>query len=184
MDLSPRHEIDDQDKFRRDQLKSRRIKVYFATLILVIVGGFVAIQGLRNATLFFRNVDEAIIERADLGERRFRLQGKVIPGTVSDDEGVTVFEIVHECEVAKVRHITDPPELFSSPWIPVVLEGRWTKGAVENINGPESYYFLSDRMLVKHTNEYVSVNEERLEQSVPDDVAMSCEFLSDLRDES
>ena len=65
-----------------------------------------------------------------------------------------------------------------------MLEGRWTKGAVENINGRDSYYFLSDRMLVKHTNEYVSVNEERLEQSVPDDAAMSCEFLSDLREES
>ena len=81
MDLSPRHEVDDQDKFRRDQLKSRRIKVYFATLILVIAGGFAAIQGLRNATLFFRNVDEAIIERADLGERRFRLQGKAVSYT-------------------------------------------------------------------------------------------------------
>ena len=60
MDLSPRHEIDDQDKFRRDQLKSRRTKVYFAALILVVAGGFVAIQGLRNATLFFRNVDAIV----------------------------------------------------------------------------------------------------------------------------
>ncbi len=168
MDLTPRHELeDDVEQLRRGLLRGRRFKVALVAVVLVVIAAFVLIQGLRNATLFFRNVDEAIEQREELGDRRFRLQGRVIPTTVLTDGGVTTFDVVHNCEVASVRHVTDPPELFESPWIPVVLEGKWTPGAVTVLGGADDHYFLSDRMLVKHTNEYASANEERVSLDPP-----------------
>ena len=175
MDLTPRHELeDDVDEVRRGLLRSRRFKVAVAAVVLVVVAAFVIIQGLRNATLFFRNVDEAIEQRDDLGDRRFRLQGRVVPTSVTADGGVTTFDVVHNCQVASVRHITDPPELFESPWIPVVLEGKWTPGDVVTLGGDDDHYFLSDRMLVKHTNEYASVNEQRVTIHPPDGFLDGC----------
>ena len=186
MDLSPRHELDDVDGVRRSLLRSRRTKVVLASVVLVVIAGFVLIQGLRNATffdslgaahtatLFFRNVDEAVAERDELGDRRFRLQGRVVPASVTSEGGVTTFDVVFNCRVAAVRHLTDPPDLFESPWIPVVLEGRWTPGEVTTVGGTDSHYFLSDRMLVKHTNEYGAENEERVALDPPEGFLDSC----------
>ena len=167
MDLTPRHKLDEVDELRRGLLSSRRLKVGLVTMALVVAAGFVLIQGLRNATLFFRNVDEAIEQREDLGDRRFRLQGRVIPASVTSDGGVTTFDVVFNCHVASVRHVTDPPELFESPWIPVVLEGHWSEGDVVNAGGADDYFFLSDRMLVKHTEEYTAENEARVSSEPP-----------------
>ncbi|MDG2111989.1 MAG: cytochrome c maturation protein CcmE [Actinomycetota bacterium] len=180
MDLSPRHDLDEADDVRRGMLASRRVKVTAVAAVLVVVAGFVIIQGLRNATLFFRNVDEAIEQRDDLGERRFRLQGRVIPASVANEGGVTTFEVIHNCQVASVRHLTDPPELFESPWIPVVLEGKWTEGEVGNSGGSDDHFFLSDRMLVKHTNEYAAENENRVALEPPTGFLDGCS--SDLAD--
>ena len=174
MDLSPRHELDDVDGVRRSLLRSRRTKVVLASVVLVVIAGFVLIQGLRNATLFFRNVDEAVAERDELGDRRFRLQGRVVPASVTSEGGVTTFDVVFNCRVAAVRHLTDPPDLFESPWIPVVLEGKWTPGEVATVGGTDTHYFLSDRMLVKHTNEYGAENEERVTLEPPEGFLDGC----------
>ncbi len=159
-------------------VRRRRIAVGIVVALLVLAGAFIAIQGLRNATLFFRNVDEAVAQADELGDRRFRLQGRVVLGTVATSGGVTTFDVVHNCAIASVQHTTDPPELFDSPWIPVVLEGSWrasassegaaTQGASNqgaSNEDAQGRYFLSDRMLVKHTNEYEAANAERLADS-------------------
>ncbi len=130
--------------------------------ILVMVAGFVAIRYLPGATTFFRNADEAIAERVELGDRRFRLQGRVVPSSVAVDAGVTTFEVIHNCASVAVRHTVDPPDLFESPWIPVVLEGRWVRGDVVTVAGRDTHFFSSDNMLVKHTNEYVAANADRI----------------------
>lgn len=174
MDLSPRHELDDVDEVRRRMLRSRTTRVTLVALVLVVVAAFVLFQGLRNATLFFRNVDEAIEQRDELGSRRFRLQGRVIPTSVTTDGGVTTFEVVHNCQVAAVRHVTDPPELFESPWIPVVLEGHWEGGDTTTVAGEVDYFFLSDTMLVKHTEEYRAENEYRVATEAPDGLLSDC----------
>ena len=93
-----------------------------------------------------------------------------------NESGITVFEIVHNCVVAEIRHSGDPPELFESPWIPVVLEGKWSEGTVQTLAGSDSHYFFSDRMLVKHTNEYASANEERISEAPPDGFLEECAF--------
>ena len=176
MDLSPRHDIGEPGELRRKVHRGRRWAVLGITAVLIGAGACVTAQGLRNATLFFRNVDEAVEQRVELGDRRFRLQGRVIPSSVRSESGVTTFQIVHDCAVASVRHVADPPELFSAPWIPVVLEGGWMFGQVRTFAGTDTHYFLSDRMLVKHTNEYASVNEQRISEKAPDGFLDDCPF--------
>ena len=175
-DLSPRTELDDAETMRREMRAGRRRWVWAFVAVLVLVAGFVVVQFLRDATLFFRNVDEAIEQRADLGDRRFRLQGRVIPASVDSSTGVVTFELMHNCAVAGVRHLTDPPELFDNPWIPVVLEGHWEPGPVDLVTGTDSHVFVSDRMLVKHTNEYSSDFEARIESNLPADFFDGCDI--------
>lgn len=177
-DLQPRHPLGDDDRAAARQAVGRRRKRIVAGVValLLIVGGAAAIAGLRNATLFFRNADEAIAERDALGERRFRLQGRVVPSSVASDGGVTVFDVMHDCAAVSVRHGTDPPALFESPWIPVVLEGRWVRGEVDTVAGRDTHYFSSDNMLIKHTNEYADANAERVSDEAPAGFTDDCGF--------
>jgi len=176
MDLTPRHEVEAPDQVRQRMHLRRRWSVLVIALVLIAAMAFITAQGLRNATLFFRNVDEAVEQRDELGERRFRIQGRVVPSSVKSESGLTTFEIVHDCVVVVVRHSADPPELFSSPWIPVVLEGSWVVGEVRTIAGSDTHYFSSDRMLVKHTNEYASANEQRVTEEPPEGFLDQCSF--------
>ena len=104
--------------------------------------GVVAYQALSSASLYFYNADEAVAQKADLGDQRFRLQGSVLDDVEPSRRrtGVTFTVTFNGVEVP-VHHEGDPPELFE-PGIPVVLEGRWaSSGEV----------FESDRILVKHS---------------------------------
>ena len=177
-DLSPRHPLEaspERADARRVLRRRRRAVIVGFVLVLLIVGGVAVVAGLRNATLFFRNADEAIAERVELADRRFRLQGRVVPSSVAVDGGVTTFEVIHNCASVSVRHSVDPPDLFESPWIPVVLEGRWAPGDVVTVAGRDTHYFSSDNMLVKHTNEYTAANSSR----VPDPDEPPEGFLDD-----
>lgn len=121
----------------------------------VIVGalGFLLFRAVGDATVYFKTTDEAVAERAQLGDRRFRIEGLVVPGSVrkgADEidftirgEGGATVEVVHEGNV---------PELFQ-PDIPVVMEGRFVGDR-----------YVSDRILVKHTNEYRAENPERVQE--------------------
>ena len=71
--------------------------------------------------------------------------------------------------------VNDPPELFDNPWIPVVLEGSWQPEVVQVVTGQDDYVFVSDRMLVKHTNEYSSDNDDRVESNLPPDFFEGCD---------
>jgi cytochrome c-type biogenesis protein CcmE len=146
----------------------RRLPVIVAILVILAVAGFVIVNALGNATLFFYNADEAVAQQAKLGTDRFRLQGTVVgPSVTRTDDGVTFDVTFNGVEVA-VRHQGDPPELFQAD-IPVVLEGRFaaagTAGGEQAGAGGTAPLFLSDRMLVKHTNEYDAVNSDRLKQA-------------------
>jgi cytochrome c-type biogenesis protein CcmE len=142
--------------------------VIVAILVILGVAGFVLVNALGNATLFFYNADEAVAQQAELGTQRFRLQGTVVgPSVTRTDDGVT-FDVTFNGVEVPVRHQGDPPELFQAD-IPVVLEGRFAsagtaQGEQAGASDPAPL-FLSDRMLVKHTNEYDAVNSERLKQA-------------------
>jgi cytochrome c-type biogenesis protein CcmE len=139
---------------RTEPARRRRGLPAVAVLVAVVLAlGFIAIKALGDASLFFLNADEAVAQRADLGDDRFRLQGTVVEDSVDEtDDGVT-FQVEFNDVTVDVVHRGDPPELFQ-PNIPVVLEGNW-----------DGEVFASDRILVKHSSEYEAENGDRLQDA-------------------
>jgi cytochrome c-type biogenesis protein CcmE len=148
----------------------RRRWLPIALVILVVVAiGALLVKTLGDATLFFKNADQAVAERDELGDRRFQLQGTVMPGTISDSEQggdrVVAFSITFNGVALDVLHVGNPPELFKEGEA-VVLEGHWTQGTRDFLGGVnDGWYFASDRMLAKHDSNYEAENEDRLREA-------------------
>ncbi len=127
-----------------------RRRLWLAGIVVLAALGFLVFQGLGNATLYFRTADEAVAQRNELGDRRFRIEGDVVDGSVRQVGNDVSFTLTKKSVEVPVRHKGDPPELFR-PGIPVVLEGRF-----------QGDHFSSDRILVKHSETYVAENPERV----------------------
>jgi cytochrome c-type biogenesis protein CcmE len=141
----------------RAKFATRR-RLAIAVAIVAASFGFLVFRGLGDATMYFRTADEAAAQRETLGERRFRLEGRVVPGSVVERAGGIEFNLTSAGVQLPVVHQGDPPELFQDD-IPVVLEGRFA-GAV----------YESDRIMVRHTSEYRKEHPERVEGApVPED---------------
>lgn len=123
-------------------------------VVLAVLGGALAllVSNLSESTTYFKTADEAVAERDQLGDRRFRVEGLVTEPVAATGDDVR-FSIMSAGVCVDVRHEGDPPELFK-PGIPVVLEGRWAGDVYE-----------SDRIMVRHSNEYKEKNAERLEEA-------------------
>ena len=146
MDLTPTTAV--APKRRR----SRAVYLILAGVLAVLA--VVVYQGLSSASLYFYNADEAVAQKQELGDRRFRLQGTVLGG-VDERAQPLVFRVAYNGAQVEVRHDGDPPQLFE-PGIPVVLEGRW------DASGD---WFDSDRILVKHSAQYEADNGDRLKEA-------------------
>ncbi len=148
LDLTPR-----ADAVARPVRSARR---RWAPLVVLGLLG-VAIAGIlfqaRGASLYFKNADEAVEEQDELGDTRFRLQGTVV-GEVSEDGAATIFTVQYAGVDVQVRHTGSEPALFESG-IPVVAEGRWNAAGTE---------FDSDRLLVKHDEDYQDYDEQNPER--------------------
>ena len=138
----------------RSLLGSRRRQAA-ALVVIAAALGVLVFQGLGNATVYFKTADEAVAQRAELGSHRFRIEGIVQPGVqqVGSDVG---FVIAANGATVNVLHHGDPPQLFRAG-IPVVLEGRFA---------PDGH-FASDRILVKHTADYVAKYPTRVTTPAP-----------------
>ena len=151
MDVTPRTIADEDDDERPRRPRKRRSPAAYVLVVLVLVGaGFVAVQFLNNATLYYRNADEAVREKASLGTRRFRVQGTVQDGVHQVGSGEVDFSIAFNGVAIAVHHQGDPPELFKAG-VPVVLEGRW-----------QGDFFASDRILIKHDENYIEQHPDRV----------------------
>lgn len=125
-----------------------RSRLRLGIVVAVILGAmaFLVVQGLTGATQFYRDADDAVAARDDLGSKRFRLQGVVAPDSVEDSGADVLFEVEYNCVVVPVEHRGPrPPSLFQEG-IPVVLEGAFVAGTEKS--------FLSDKIIVRHTEEY------------------------------
>jgi cytochrome c-type biogenesis protein CcmE len=148
LDLTPRTATDAPPRRPR---RHRPIAVWLALAAVVLGIGFVVLQGLGDATLYFRNVDEAVADRAELGDRRFRLQG-LVADDVAGESGAVTFTLTFNGAELPVRYEGAPPDLFR-PDQSVVLEGHFAEG---------SNLFLSDEMMIKHDEDYTEDNADRI----------------------
>ena len=130
----------------------RRAVVALSLCGVAIVAIVVLTVVLSENVVYFRTVSEAVASKKSDGDRRFRMAGKVVPGTVHETAKGVNFEITDGKATVAVVHQGDPPSLFKEG-APVVCEGRWTNGAA----------FASDRIMIRHGSEYkppkVNVND-------------------------
>ena len=138
---------------RRPLLGSRRRQILAAAVIASAVA-FLLVQGLGNATEYFKTADQAVADRAHLGTRQFRIEGTV-DNDVRRVGNSTDFSITANNVTVPVVDSNEPPQLFK-PDIPVVLEGHWAGNV-----------FASDLIMVKHSASYVAAHPDRLKPQVP-----------------
>jgi cytochrome c-type biogenesis protein CcmE len=132
--------------------RRRRYRNLALVGVVVVALGFVLLQALTSARVYFYNVDEAVAQRSQLGEQTFRMQGTVVSQPIRDDDGAYRFRVSFGDVDATVHHVgAEPTDLFEVG-IPVVVEGRW-----------DDEEFRSQQIFVKHSEEYIAENPTRVD---------------------
>lgn len=150
MDLSPRPVPDTETHGGRRKRKWLPIIVLTAVLL---AGGVIVTKFLTSAVDYYCNVDEIGVRDGCDDDRRIRLQGTVDQGSIDSEGSVTVFTISFNGATMPVHYDGEPGGIFKE-CIPVVVHGVIADGVLEG-----------DRVEVKHSDEYVSVNDERVEDA-------------------
>lgn len=160
LDLTPRTGPDDHSgpgPTRPRRSPARAVAGGLAIVALLGAIGFVLIRQLDGASLYYYNVDEAVAERDEIGDRRVRIQGTVVAEPVEVDDELITFTVAFGGESVPVRYRgSEPPPLFDAG-VPSVLEGQF---------GADGR-FLSDRIVIKHTEDYKESNSDRVEPGAP-----------------
>ena len=138
LDLTPRADTPG----RASRGKRRRWMPVVVLVLLGVAVGAIAMQA-RGASLYFKNADEAVAQKASLGTKRFRLQGTVV-GKPKEQGPATLFKVQYNGVNVLIRHTGSEPAMFKSG-IPVVAEGHWNTAGTA---------FESDRLLIKHDADY------------------------------
>lgn len=125
--------------------------------VFAVAGIAILYQALTSARVFFLNVDEAVAQRSELGDSVFRLQGTVVSEPGTEDAGELLFTVSYGGEDAEIRHVGDEPSSLFKLGEQVVMIGHW-----------EGQVFESDQILVKHSEEYVEDNPDRVEYELED----------------
>jgi len=155
---APAHDspvLDDEDLppivTTRRPRKANTLRIVVASVLLLGAVAFLVTKGLGSATVYFKTADEAVAERQELGTRRFRIQGTVKPGSIRQEEGRLLFDILGERPgtVVPVVHRGGQPTGLFNDSIPVVLEGRWAR---------DGDAYASDTIIVKHSETYRAEN--------------------------
>lgn len=128
----------------RDAVRRRRSLIAVGCCVGAVAAIIVLAVVLSANVVYFRTVSEAVRTRVSTGDARFRIAGKVVPGTVHTTKAGVRFELTDGKATAAVLHTGDTPELFKAG-APVVCEGHW---------GGRTTTFDSDRILIKHGSDY------------------------------
>jgi cytochrome c-type biogenesis protein CcmE len=158
-DLSPRTGPESVGAPRR---KRKWLPLVVLGLVLV-AGGVIVTQFLRSAVDYYCNVDEVDSRSGCDADRRLRLQGVVERGSIVEDGGDTDFVIGFNGVTIPVHYDGQPGGIFKE-CIAVVVHGRFDG---------TTRVFAGDRVEVKHSDEYVAVNDERLDEV--GDIEDACE---------
>ncbi len=127
-------------------------RLRYAVVGLVLVGSlaFLLMKGLSSALNFYLPADQAVAQKASLGDQTFNLEGVVEPGSVHATPNGVNFVVTSGATAVQVDNTGSPPQLFQ-PDIPVI--------AVGHFNGRT---FVSDQILVKHSSTYIAAHPGRV----------------------
>ena len=144
MDLTPRPE---------EVSPKRRRWMPIIVLSLVGIGGVIVVtQFLSSAIDYYCNVDELGVRSGCDTTNRLRVQGTVEQGSLAKRANTTEFTLVFNDKSLDVVYSGDPGGVFQE-CISVVAHGRLVNGVLK-----------SNRIEVKHSNEYEAKNKDRLEE--------------------
>jgi len=159
VDLSPRSTGDSTSGQGATPVRRRWLPMVIVA-IAIVAGGVVVTRFLTSAIDYYCNVDEIGVRSGCDEGRRIRVQGVVVEGSLAKENGATTFDLSFHDKTVQVRYEGDPGGVFQE-CIPVVAHGRL-----------QDDLFASDRIEVKHSNEYVEKNDTRMKES--DEEAAAC----------
>jgi cytochrome c-type biogenesis protein CcmE len=161
VDLSPRVAVPPAPPVRR----KRPVAAVAVLALVLVVGSVVVFKFLTSAVDYYCNVDEVGTKSGcDVG-RTIRIQGVVEKGTVARNGADTDFVIGFHGVTMPVRLSVTPSGLFQE-CIPVVVNGK----AVRTDGG---LVFEGNDVLIKHDNNYVAANKDRIAQADAEAAACS-----------
>ncbi|MGD0081705.1 MAG: cytochrome c maturation protein CcmE [Acidimicrobiales bacterium] len=133
--------------------RAQRRRMWAVGIVIVGAIGFLVYKGLTSAIVFFKTANEAVAQRAQLGNSEFQLEGTVVNGTVHHLSG-DVYRFVVESSGVKVsvENTGYPPQMFR-PGLPVVVVGHFLGS---------SNLFASDQIMVKHSQAYIAAHPGRV----------------------
>lgn len=156
MDLTPRTS--------GEPAPAAKSKRKWAPVVIVVLaltaGGVVVTKFLTSAIDYYCNVDEVGVRSGCNNDRRIRIQGIVKKDSLDKSSGTTMFVMEWNKKEINVSYLGDPGGVFQE-CIPVVAHGRMVGGTFE-----------SDRIEVKHSNQYVEKNKARFDAA--DKEAAAC----------
>lgn len=159
IDLSPRTGADpDSGTGRRGRRSPARAAVSGLLIAAVLGGiGFLLVTQISGSSVYYYNADEAVAQRTEIGDQRIRVQGTVVGQPVEVDDETVTFTIAFRGASVDVRHTgAEPPPLFDAN-VPSVVEGRFAPDGT----------FLSDRIVIKHSEQYKQENSDRVDPAAP-----------------
>jgi cytochrome c-type biogenesis protein CcmE len=158
VDLSPRDTTPPAPRRR----KNNRKWVSIGLLVLVLAGGGLVLSKFLTSSLdYYCNVDEVGHKTGCEKDRRLRIQGTVNQGSLKASKGITTFNITFNKATLSVVYDGDPGGLFQE-CIPVVVHGELKNGV-----------FAGDEVEVKHSNNYIAANPNRINEANKESAACS-----------
>lgn len=133
--------------------RRRRVLPMLVLGLVIAAGGVIVVQFLSSAVDYYCNVDEIGVRSGCDPDRRLRIQGTVDEASISTERNVTTFTISFNGVTQPVRYDGEPGGIFKE-CIPVVVHG--------SLDGAT---FVGDRIEVRHSNEYVAVNSDRIDEA-------------------
>ena len=131
---------------------ARRPVARYVVVGIVLVGAlvFLVAKGIGSALDFYLPADQAVAQKATLGDKTFNIEGVVEPGSIHPTKAGVDFVVTSGAVHVAVDNSSSPPQLFQ-PNIPVIAVGHFAGDR-----------FVSDQILVKHTANYIAEHPSRV----------------------
>jgi cytochrome c-type biogenesis protein CcmE len=143
--------VDWKPPFAAPRRSSKKRWIAVTVLAVVVIGlGAVLYKGLTSALVYFYTVKQAVAMRASLGGSTFRMEGVVVPHSITPTSVGVDFRVRFDHSIVRVVETGAPPQLFQ-PNVPVVVVGHFSGSN-----------FLSDQIMIKHSANYVAAHPGRI----------------------
>jgi cytochrome c-type biogenesis protein CcmE len=130
-----------------------RLRLAMVGVIVLAAVGFLLVKGLGSSLDYFKTVDQAVAQKAQLGTSTFRLEGTVESGTVERSNNGAAFDVAQGSTAIYVVNVGTPPQLFKAA-MPVIVVGHFASAS--------SSTFLSNQIMVKHSASYIAAHPNRV----------------------